>query len=103
MTGVCARVDVVVDVVDGVLCREKPLARQFSPADLFTASSSDSSSCGALEVVKGVVRSASSSEEAVVGLKRKGRGMVSGRMVGRVSGQLALGRWVSLKEEEELI
>ena len=75
MTGVCARVDVVVDVVDGVLCRENPLARQFSPADLFTASSSDSSSSwGALEVVKGVVRSASSSEEAVVGLKRKGRG-----------------------------
>ena len=27
--------------------------------------------------------------------------MVSGQMVGRVSGQLALGRWVSLKEEEE--
>ena len=75
MTGVCARVDVVVDVVDGVLCREKPLARQFSPADLFTASSSaSSSSWGALEVVKGVVRSAPSSEEAVVGLKRKGRG-----------------------------
>ena len=49
-----------------------------------------------MEVVKGVVRSASSSEEAVVGLKRKGRGMVSGRMVGRVS-------WVSPKEEEELI
>ena len=76
MTGVCARVDVVVDVVDGVLCREKPLARQFSPADLFTASSSSASlsSWGALEVVKGVVRSAPSSEEAVVGLKRKGRG-----------------------------
>ena len=98
MTGVCARVDVVVDLADGVLCREKPLARQFSPADLFTASSSSASlsSWGALEVVKGVVRSASSSEEAVVGLKRKGRGMVSGRMVGRVS-------WVSPKEEEELI
>ena len=97
MAGVCARVDVV-DVVDGVLCREKPLARQFSPADLFTASSASASlsSWGALEVVKGVVRSASSSEEAVVGLKRKGRGMVSGRMVGRVS-------WVSPKEEEELI
>ena len=72
---VCARVDVV---VIGVLCREKPLARQFSP-DLFTesSSSSSSSSLGVLEVVKGVVRSASSTEEAVEGrdegLKRKGR------------------------------
>ena len=102
MTGVCARVDVVVDVADGVLCREKPLARQFSPADLFTASSSAPSSWGALEVVKGVVRSASSSEEAVVGLKRKGRGDGLGAD-GRSGGQLALGRWVSLKEEEEQI
>lgn len=72
----CARVDVV-----GV-CREKPLARQFSP-DLTESSSSSSSSSsppslGVLEVVKGVVRSPSSTEEAVVseegrGLKRKGR------------------------------
>ena len=71
---VCTRVDVVI----GVLCREKPLARQFSP-DLLTesSSSSSSSSLGVLEVVKGVVRSASSTEEAVEGrdegLKRKGR------------------------------
>ena len=94
----CARVDVV-----GV-CREKPLARQFSP-DLFTESSS-SSSLGVLEVVKGVVRSPSSSEEAVVneegrlGLKRKGREGWSraGWMAGRTGGRLALGRWVSLKE-----
>ena len=70
--GVCARVDV--DVVVGV-CREKPLARQFSPDRFTESSSSASSSFGVLEVVKGVVRSPSSTEEAVVrGLKRKGRG-----------------------------
>ena len=107
---VCARVVDVVVVV-GVPCREKPLARQFSP-DLFTESSSSSSSSssspslGVLEVVKGVVRSPSSSEEAVVneegrlGLKRKGREGWSraGWMDGRTGGRLVLGRWVSLKE-----